>query len=112
MAGIRSRTRQEQRCASDFRSTHASGHRIFLGPHFFRLEMLNTILTHSADYSIVRFFLVKKPILESMGIIEIPVMLMMEEAVEFVFPAVIQILKNRMETGGDALSSLHVLNCC
>jgi hypothetical protein len=47
-----------------------------------------------------------------MGIIEIPVMLMMEEAVEFVFPAVIQILKNRMETGGDALSSLHVLNCC
>ena len=47
-----------------------------------------------------------------MGIIEIPVMLMMEEAVEFIFPAVIQILKNRMETRGDPLSSLHVLNCC
>ena len=112
MAGMWTRTRQEQRCASDFQSTHASGHRIFLGPRFLRLEMLNAKLTHSADYSIMRFFYVKKQILESMGIIEIPVMPMMEEGVEFIFPAVICILENRMRTGGVALSSLYALNCC
>jgi len=70
--------------------------------------MLYAILTHPADYSIMRFFLVKKPILESMGIIEIPVMPWLEEGVEFIFPAVICILEKRMRTGGVALSSLSI----
>jgi len=59
--------------------------------------------THLAD-SVARFFLVKKRILESLGVMEVPVSVMMEEAVESVFPAVIQILENRKATGGVVMS--------
>jgi hypothetical protein len=57
-----------------------------------------------ATNSVARFFLVKKRILESMGVMEVPVSVMMEEAVEFMFPAVIQIMENRKATEGVVIS--------
>ena len=49
----------------------------------------------------------KKSILDSMGIIEVPVSVMMEEAVEFMFPTVIRIAENRLKTGGVVMSCLY-----
>jgi hypothetical protein len=56
-----------------------------------------------ATNSVARQFLVKTDILDSLGVVEVPAMCMMEEAVQFMFPAVIQILKKLQETGGGVM---------
>ena len=50
--------------------------------------------------SLARYFLIKTQILESLGVVEVPAMCMMEEAVEFTFPAVIRIMERLQGTGG------------
>lgn len=47
-----------------------------------------------------RQFLINSQILSAVGVMEVPAMAMMEEAVEFMFPAVISILEKRISLGG------------
>jgi hypothetical protein len=53
-----------------------------------------------ATNSLARYFLVKTHILESLGVLEVPAMCMMEEAVQFTFPSVIRIMERLQDTGG------------
>jgi hypothetical protein len=50
--------------------------------------------------SIARHFLVKTDILDSLGVVEVPARCMLEEAVQFMFPAVNQIMTKLQATGG------------
>jgi hypothetical protein len=56
-----------------------------------------------ATNSIARHFLVKTDILDSLGVVEVPAMCMLEEAVQFMFPAVLQIMLKLQATGGGVM---------
>lgn len=47
-----------------------------------------------------RQFLIDSKFLSAVGVIEVPAMAMIEEGVEFIFPAVISILEKHLARGG------------
>jgi hypothetical protein len=56
-----------------------------------------------ATNSLARYFLVKTHILDSLGVVEVPAMCMMEEAVEFTVPSVIRIMERLQDSGGGVI---------
>ena len=69
---------------------------------------LDWILVAMATNSLARYFLVKTQILESLGVVEVPVKCVMKEAVQFTFPAVMRIMERLQDTGGGFISFLDV----
>ena len=88
---------------------------------FLSLKFIVYSISHSAHSlmwilvmgtnSVARYFLVKTNILDSLGVVEVPALCMLEEAVQFTFPCVNRIMQKLKCTGGGVVSSLYVLIC-